>query len=59
MQARQLEVFSHDGYGKIDAESESYHARTIGFAGTLVNIVLKCDDKLYYLASEVAEEPFF
>lgn len=54
-----LEVFSHDGYGKINAEGESYHARAVGFEGTLINIVLRCDENFYCLASELTDTIWF
>jgi len=55
----QLEIFSHDAYGKIDQNEESYLQRSTFFEGTIVNITLRCDESYYRLASERTEQPLF
>lgn len=54
-----LEVFSHDGYARIDGTEEKYQTRGGMFEGTILNISLQCDDKHYCFASEVPNTPLF
>lgn len=54
-----LEILSHDGYVLIDKEHEQFSARTAFFQGTVVNITLQCDERFYYLETEVDDEPLF
>jgi hypothetical protein len=54
-----MEVFSHDGYTRIDAKQVSHHNLTPFFAGTLVQIRVLCDDTVYILANELQNEPIF
>jgi signal transduction histidine kinase len=54
-----LEVFSHDGYALIGEGQERYETRQSYFEGTLVNITLRCDERHYRLADEVAPEFLF
>ena len=50
-----LEVYSHNGYAKIDAQGEQYAPIDSFFQGTLMNISLRCDERYYVLASEVPD----
>ena len=54
-----LEVFSHDGYARIDRQGERYETRNSMFEGTILNISLKCDDKLYCFDTEIPNTPLF
>lgn len=54
-----MEVFSHEGYGRIDGNGESYSNRGMAFEGTLFNITLRCDESYYQLASEAHGKPLF
>lgn len=47
-----LELFSHDGYVKIDSSGETYKTLPFSFKGTILNITLLCDEKYYHLKSE-------
>lgn len=54
-----LEIFSHDGYAFINKDQESFFPRNIYFEGTLVNIMVRCDEAFYKLASEPSDVSFF
>lgn len=54
-----LEVFSHDGYARIDEREERYETRQSMFEGTVLNISLQCDDRYYCFKSEVPDTPLF
>lgn len=54
-----LEVYSYDGYALIDDKNEYYSTRETCFEGTLVNIMLVCDELFYKFASELPPEPLF
>lgn len=54
-----MHVYSHDGRASIDRRGESFTTVPLPFQGTVVDISLKCDEKLYVLASEVADGPLF
>ncbi len=54
-----LEVFSHDGYARIDEKEERYETRPSMFEGTVLNISLQCDDRYYCFKSEVPDTPLF
>ncbi|MBT8767562.1 ATP-binding protein [Metapseudomonas boanensis] len=54
-----LEIFSYDGHARVDAQGERYQNIGPIFAGTLVQIRLRCDDKFYLLSNELNEQPFF
>lgn len=55
-----LEIFSHEGYIMISQNDEKYLSRVPYFEGTLVNIKLHCDSKLYFkLAAEPEQVPLF
>lgn len=54
-----LEVFSHDGYARIDGRGEKYETRNSMFEGTILNISFQCDDRHYCFAAEVPDTPLF
>jgi len=54
-----LELFSQDGYARVDADGERYENIGPIFAGTLVQIRLSCDDRFYLLSNELNQQPFF
>ncbi|HCM6912314.1 hypothetical protein [Klebsiella aerogenes] len=47
-----LELYSHDGYVKIDNQGEQFKTLPFYFKGTILNITLLCDEKYYRLTSE-------
>ena len=51
-----LEIFSHDAYVRIDANNEYYGNTQSVFQGTLINIVLKCDESYYCLIDEISND---
>jgi hypothetical protein len=51
-----LEVYSNDGYVRIDEQGVRYDSQSIPFEGTVVHITLRCDKKLYRLGHEVDPE---
>jgi hypothetical protein len=54
-----MEVFSHDGYARVDDGGESYETLRAFFEGTLVQVCLRCDDRCYRLSNEQDSRPFF
>ena len=54
-----MEVFSHDGYARVDAQGETYETLPAFFEGTLVQVCLRCDDRCYRLSNEQPSRPFF
>ncbi|MCE7946095.1 MAG: ATP-binding protein [Chloroflexi bacterium CFX4] len=56
-----LEIYSGDGYTRIDQTDEYYTTHATSFTGTVVQIALKSDESYYQLADEDddAEELFF
>ena len=54
-----LEVYSHSGHARIVKTGDFYTSRTKSFAGTVLNIVLNCDDSYYCLSSETVENDYF
>jgi hypothetical protein len=48
-----MEVFSNDGYVKINDQGESYKRRKFTFGGTFVHISLSADEKFYCFSYEV------
>lgn len=54
-----LELFSRDGYARVDSAGESYQDIGPIFAGTLVQIRLNCDNRFYLLSNELNNQPFF
>lgn len=48
-----LEVFSYEGYARIDGASEAYDNRESYYEGTLVNVCLRCDERYFCLSNEV------
>ncbi|MFA7343383.1 MAG: hypothetical protein WC003_03670 [Terrimicrobiaceae bacterium] len=53
----QMEIFSHDGHAKVTKQGVEFRTLPVYFEGTLVNILLRCDETHYCLASE-REHPF-
>jgi hypothetical protein len=47
-----MEIFSHEGHALVTKNGVAFSTRPIYFEGTLVNILLRCDEKYYYLKSE-------
>lgn len=54
-----LQVYSHDGYARVDANGETYQDLLRFFEGTLVQVRLHCDDTAYVLSNELNSQPFF
>jgi hypothetical protein len=54
-----LEVFSHDGYARIEEKGQTYETRGNMFEGTILNISLHCDDSYYCFTSEQPSSPLF
>ncbi len=54
-----LEIYSKDGYARVDSKGEVYENLTNFFDGTLVQVRLVCDDTLYLLSNEQESSPFF
>jgi len=47
-----LEIYSNDAYASVDKAGERFLNRNISFEGTVVNITLRCDEKLYRFRDE-------
>lgn len=54
-----LDIYSEDGYVRITHEKEQYIKRSGFFQGTVVNITIRCDEKLYSLVEEGPAGPWF
>jgi hypothetical protein len=54
-----LEIYSHDGYARIDSSGETYENLPVFFEGTLAQIILLCDNSLYSLSNESDLSAFF
>lgn len=54
-----LEVFSHDGYVRINSDNELYQDWDSFFGGTLINITLNCDEAYYVLSGETKPKFLF
>ena len=54
-----LNMFSHEGYARIDNNIDMVANRISFFEGTLVNITLKCDESFYHFSDETFEGPLF
>jgi hypothetical protein len=48
----QMEIFSHEGHALVTKIGVAFLNRPVYFEGTLVNILLRCDEREYYLKSE-------
>jgi hypothetical protein len=46
-----LEILSHNAYGIMNVDKESYESQPTYFGGTLINITLVCDESYYDLTS--------
>lgn len=51
-----LTIFSNDGYVNISDNGVDYKNINTNFAGTLINIALRCDESYYCLASEICQD---
>jgi hypothetical protein len=51
----ELMIFSSDGCAVITDNGAIYDRKSVDFAGTLINISLRCDESYYCLSSEVIE----
>ena len=47
-----LEIYSNDAYASVDKTGERFLNQDISFEGTVVNITLRCDEKLYLFRDE-------
>jgi hypothetical protein len=54
-----LELYSHDGYACINQTGETFIDRASSFPGTLLNVTLKCDERLYRLGTEMPIDSIF
>jgi hypothetical protein len=54
-----LEIFSGGGYAVISRYADHQTDRGPAFAGTLINISLRCDETYYVLGSELTDGPLF
>ncbi len=52
-----MEIFSNEGYARADNSGLAFTNQEVYFAGTLVTILLRCDEKSYCLATE--QDPVF
>jgi hypothetical protein len=48
----QMQIFSHEGHATVSSDGVAFSEIATYFEGTLVNILLLCDEKYYYLKSE-------
>lgn len=48
----EMQIFSHEGHAQVTKEGVVFSVVPEYFEGTLVNILLRCDEKYYYLKSE-------
>ena len=48
-----LEIYSNDGYASVDLTGEHFKATPFYINGTIVNIVLCCDEKSYCMSHEL------
>lgn len=54
-----LEVYSHNGYALINKNYEIFETIPSFFAGTIVNITIRCNEAYYCLTSELDQELLF
>jgi hypothetical protein len=52
-----MEIFSHEGHALVTKAGVDFHTLPVYFEGTVVNVLLRCDERYYRLASE-REAPF-
>lgn len=55
----QLSIYTDGARARIGKDEESFEDMGERFRGTIVDIRLRCDERLYVLTSELSEEPFF
>ena len=48
----QMQIFSHEGHAMVTKDGVAFSQLSEYFEGTLVNILLRCDEKYYCLKSE-------
>lgn len=48
-----IQIYSHDGYAKVDVNNVEYGGRKDPSQGTIVNIDLVCDERYYCLTEEL------
>lgn len=54
-----MEIFSHEAHAIVTKDGVVFQTREPHFEGTLVNILLRCDTRYYYLKSEQTAGPPF
>ncbi|KLU25076.1 hypothetical protein EOS_16720 [Caballeronia mineralivorans PML1(12)] len=55
-----LQVYSHDGYARIDSDAETYENLVDWFPATVILLKLTCVEALYVLSDEIDEStPYF
>ncbi|HEY5073372.1 MAG TPA: hypothetical protein VII34_01665 [Pyrinomonadaceae bacterium] len=52
LNAGEMRIFSHEGHATVTTEGVVFSPSSEYFEGTLVNILLHCDERYYYLTSE-------
>lgn len=50
--AGEMQIFSHEGHALANSNGVAFSQTSEYFEGTLVNILLRCDEKYYYLNTE-------
>ena len=54
-----MDVYSHEAHGLFSNGDEHFHLTKAFFEGTIVNIMLQCDEECYYILEENNEQPEF
>ncbi len=54
-----LEIYSQDSYALIHDKKERFQNINNSLHGTIVNIILRCDESYYYFADEIPVGPLF
>lgn len=52
-----LEIFSHQGHGRITRQDAIFRNNVLHIAGTIVRITINCDNAHYVLQRELEEQP--
>lgn len=52
LNAGEMQIFSHEGHAVVNKEGVAFSEVSEYFEGTLVNILLRCDEQHYYLNTE-------
>jgi len=50
--AGEMQIFSHEGHAMVNSNGVAFSQTSEYFEGTLVNILLRCDEHYYYLNAE-------